>query len=124
MAALCPVHRFTSCASRRGAGKCEAPLGKLPLQQLAGFGHAGRGAAVFAGGDAGEGAELAPAEGGARGGEFLGDGAEEFFGVQRAVLADGVAAEQVEDFARVVAELAVALHEAGGAVLRSMRHSI
>ena len=74
----------------------------------------GRGAAVFAGGDAGERHQLTPAEGGARGGEFFGHGAVVFLGVERAVFAHGVAQQQVEHRTRGVAEFAVAAHDGRG----------
>src|SRR5580658_915221 len=44
-----------------------------------------RRAAVFAGGDPGQREQLAPAEGGAGGGEFFGCRAVEFLGAERAV---------------------------------------
>ena len=73
--------------------------------------------AVFAGGDAGQGGQLSPAEGRAGRGELLGHGAVVLLGVQGAVLADGVAEQQVEDGPGRAAELAVAVDQGAGAGL-------
>src|SRR5262249_16096775 len=63
----------------------------LHFEQLAGLVVARCGAAVFAGGDAGQGDELTPAERGAGRSEFFTDCAVILFRVERAVLADAVA---------------------------------
>ena len=60
---------------------------------------------------------MPPAEGRAGGGELLGDGAVVLLGVQGAVLADGVAEQQVEHRPGRAAELAVAIDEGAGAGL-------
>ena len=73
--------------------------------------------AVLAGGDAGQGRELPPAEGRAGGGELLGDGPVVLLGVQGAVLADRVLQQQVEDRTGFQPELAVAGDQGGGAAL-------
>src|SRR5687768_8135270 len=100
---------------RLGCGEFWSPVrGSAQVEQLPGFGDAGGGSAVFAGGDPGEGRELAPAEGLAGALEFLGDGAVVFFGVEGAVFAYGVLQQQVEDGAGGVLELAVAVGDGGG----------
>src|SRR3954447_26168035 len=96
---------------RRG-NRRSAPRSRL--QQFPRFRDAGRRAAVFAGGDAGERDQLPPAEGGAGRGEFLAGRAVELLGVEGAVLADGVLEHQVERGALGVAELAVAVDYRGG----------
>src|SRR6266702_7229008 len=87
----------------------------LYLQHFPRLGHAGGGAAIFAGRDSGQGHQRTTAESGAGGGEFFGDGAVIFFGVQRAILAHGVAQEQIEHRTRGMAEFAVAVHDGCGA---------
>ena len=52
---------------------------------------------LSAGADAGEGDQVPPTEIGAGGGKFFRDGAKVLFGVQRAVFADGVLPQAVED---------------------------
>ncbi len=80
--------------------------------------------AVGAGGDAGQGHELPPAEGGAAGGEFFSHRAIVFLGVKGAVLADGVAQEQIEDGARRMAELAVAVDGGASAGLIAVANGV
>src|SRR5688572_23478061 len=101
---------------------CPQPAGSRSrnpshLQDIARLGVARRGAAVLAGGDAGEGDELAPPERRARGGEFLAARAVVLLGVEGAVLAGGVAEHQVQHAAGVVAELAVLVDDRAGAGL-------
>ena len=79
-------------------------------QQLAGFLIARRRKAVFAGGDARQRHQLPPAEGRPRGGEFLADRAVVLFGVQRAVFADRVLHQQIEDWPCGQFQFAVAMH--------------
>jgi hypothetical protein len=88
------------------------------LQQLPRLGVSWRGAAVFAGGDSGQRGYLPPAIGGARGGEFFADGAVEFFRVQRAVFADGILKQQIEDRARRVTKLPIPRRQSGGVGLQ------
>ena len=61
------------------------------LQQRPRFGHADGWAAILAGGHSRQRHQMPPAEGRSRPGEFLLDGAIEFFRVQRPVFADRVA---------------------------------
>src|SRR5262249_3914918 len=85
------------------------------LQPSDGLLDAGRGPAVLAGGDAGEGDELAPAEGGSGGGELLGDSSVVLLGVQGAVLADGVAEQEAEDGPGGLVQRADAVDDGAGA---------
>src|SRR3972149_10387591 len=73
--------------------------------------------AALAGRHAGQRHQLPPAKRRPRGGELLGDGAVVFFGVQRTVLARGIAEQQIKDPPRWMAELAVPLDGGAGAGL-------
>src|SRR3972149_10755190 len=73
--------------------------------------------AALAGRDAGQRHQLPPAKRRPRGGELLADGAVVFFGVQRTVLARGIAEQQIKDPPRWMAELAVPLDGGAGAGL-------
>src|SRR6266571_7448830 len=99
-------------------------LSVLYLEHFTRLGHAGGGAAILAGRDAGQGHQCTPAEGGPGGGEFFGDGAVILFGVQRAVLAHGVAQEQIEHRTRGMAELTVPMHDGRGAGLEVLADGI
>ena len=58
---------------------------------------------------------MPPAEGRARGGKFLGHGLVILLGVELPVLADGVLQEQIKDWTRRVAKLAVAVDQGADA---------
>ena len=90
---------------------------RFDLEQPARLGDARRGVAVLAGRDAGQCGELAPAEGRPSRGELLGHGAVVLLGMQGAVLADGVAKQQVEDRTGRAVEHAVAVDQGTGAGL-------
>ena len=60
---------------------------------------------------------MTPAVRGARGVEFLGDGSIILFGVERAIFADGVAQQEIENGTRVVAQFAVTMHDRGSVSL-------
>src|SRR5690242_10929425 len=92
------------------------------LQQLSGLRVSRRGAAVLAGGNAGECNELAPAEGGSRRGELLAGRAIVLLRVERTVFADGILQEQVEGGARRMPELAITMHDRGGMGLHIAAH--
>src|SRR5262245_57738381 len=94
------------------------------LQQFTGFGHAGRGAAILAGGYSGEGGELTPAVRSARGFEFLGDGPIILFGLERAILTNGVAEQEIENGTRVVAQFAVTMHDGGSVSLEILADGV
>lgn len=83
-------------------------------EQFFGLGDPGGGAAEFAGGDAGEGGQLSPAEDGTRCGKLLGDRPVILFRMQRAVFADGVLQQQIEDRSLRKSELAVLRDDGGG----------
>src|SRR5262249_10090171 len=83
-------------------------------QEHAGFFMARRGMAVGAGGDAGQGHELPPAEGRPAGREFLAHGAVILLGMQGTVLADGVTPKEIEHGPGRAAERPVALDGRGG----------
>src|SRR5262249_32081005 len=97
---------------------CPAPPRRWSdLEQFPGLGDARRGTAALAGRHAGQGDELPPAEGRTRPAEFLADGVVILFGVQRAILADGVFQQQREHRLGIVAERAVAVHQRRGDLL-------
>ena len=77
------------------------------FEQIARLGVARGGAAELAGGHAGEGDQLAPAERRAGRREFLAGGPVKLLGVERAVLAHGEAQQQGEQGVGVAARLAV-----------------
>src|SRR5687768_1002818 len=70
---LSPCQTGLSLAGASGLWIDRKPCLRLHSQQLACLGVARRGAAVFAGGDAGQGHELPPAESGPRAGELVAD---------------------------------------------------
>src|SRR5262249_38528948 len=89
----------------------------LHFQQPACLRVPGRRRAVLAGGDAGQGYQMPPAEGRARGGEFLRHRLVVLLGVQLPILADRVLQEHVKDWARLVAEFAVTVDDGAYAAL-------
>jgi hypothetical protein len=97
---------------------------KLRFQQGSGLSHTRRGTAIFAGGDAGQGDELTPTESRASGTKFFGDSAIEFFRVERAILANSVAQQEIENGARVVAEFAITMNESRGMSLQVLADGI
>jgi len=87
------------------------------LQQFTRFGHAGRRAPVFARGYAGKGGELTPPVRSTRGVKFFGNGSIILFGVERAILADSIAQQEIENGTRAVAQFAVTMHDRGSVTL-------
>src|SRR5262245_42050407 len=92
-----------------GGGLCQ----ESQLEQPPSFGVARRGMAVLTGGDAGQSDEVTPAEGRPRGGEFLDHRTVILLRVQRAILADAIAEQQIEDAPLRATQLTVALHQGG-----------
>jgi len=81
------------------------------VDQLSRLIHARGWEAVLARGHARQGRELSPAERGPGGCEFLGHGPVVFFGVKRAIFADGVAQHKVEHGTLGSAQLAIPVNQ-------------
>src|SRR5262249_51927142 len=95
----------------------DAWLRLTEAEQLAGFGIAAGWVAVFAGGHPRQGRQFAPTEGRTQEGELLAHRLVILLGVQGALLANGVAKQQIEDGPRVVAQLAIAMDGRAGVEL-------
>src|SRR5262249_21634314 len=81
------------------------------VKQSTGIRVAGSWETVFAGSDAGQCHQLPPAKGWPGGRKFFRDGAIVFFRVQGPILTDGIFQEQIENGARWMAELTIAVDE-------------
>ena len=93
-------------------------VAKVHARVLDGMGFVGAvGRAELARRDAGERHDVAPAKRGAGRSELFAHGAVEFLGVERAVFADRVAEQEIEERAWRVAEFAVAMDNAADSAL-------